>query len=327
MQMSFFKRIVAALTLTLSALIPTAQAEEVESLPAVSDFNTKFSVEGGILSGQGNGVLQGSVTMPLNHEWGIQLDGVVGVQNEEILAGGALHLFTRDPSRYLLGVYGSLHTWDSIDIMRLAVEAEFYHERLTLSGIAGWEDINVPSTKGGLTVTTPDDSHFFTDIDLSFYPNDNIRLWSGFHYENEESFGSAGIEFQPQKFEVPATMFVTGTYGGSEFTGVSGGIRFYFGANPNKSLIRRHREDDPQTYLPVFPQLLTKAKAEDVEPKLQCTPSGGSAQSAIPGTDPQSLAEWNSTQPCTCNSPLTFMVGTGTGGQFNLSTCLNDDED
>jgi hypothetical protein len=251
---SRYMRLLAAAI--LAASLPLAvHADEHGSGPAVSGFNTKFSAEGGVYDDESTGLVQGSLTTPLGQSYGFQLDGIVGSLDDETLGGGAVHLFTRDPSRYLFGVYGSYHSWDSIDITRLAAEAELYRGRMTLSGIAGWEDINVPGTKGGLTVTTRDDDHFFTELDLSFYPQDNMRISGGYRYESEESLGAVEFEYMPQWQSVPMSIFATGNFGDDDHTRVTGGIRFYFGAERNKSLIRRHREDDPGSYNPIFPNL------------------------------------------------------------------------
>ena len=43
-------------------------------------------------------------------------------------------------------------------------------------------------------------------------------------------------------------MYASGSFG-SDYTQALGGVRVYFG-DPGKSLIRRHREDDPDNSLP-----------------------------------------------------------------------------
>lgn len=234
-------------------------ADERASGPAVSGFNTKFSAEAGVYDDEGAGLLQGSVTTPLGQSFGLQLDGTFGSIDNETLTGGAVHLFTRDPSRYLFGVYASGHSWDSIDITRLAVEGEFYMGRVTFSGIAGLESISFPGTKRARTVTNRGDDHGFTELDLSYYPKDNLRLSVGYHYENEINLGVAELEYVPKWQGMPMSVFATGNFGEEEGTRVTGGVRFYFGADRNKSLIRRHREDDPKTYNPIFPQIATAA--------------------------------------------------------------------
>ena len=251
------------------ALPPAGQADEYGKGPAVSGFNTKFSGEGGIYDDEGAGLFQGSLTTPLGYAFGFQADGVVGTIDDETLGGGALHLFTRDPSSYLLGIYASYHSWDSIDIARVAAEGELYWGRVTLSGIAGWESIDVPETRNGLRVLTQDEDRFFTELDVAYYPKDDLRLSAGYHYENGQSLGAAEFEYMPRWTGVPMSFFATGRFGDDDVTRVTGGLKIYFGADPDKSLIRRHREDDPQTYNPVFPRIVTAT------PGGQATPSGG----------------------------------------------------
>jgi len=258
---SRFMRLLAAAILAVPLPL-VVYADEHGSGPAVSGFNTKFSAEGGILEDQGGGLVQGSLTTPLGHAFGFQLDGALGTIDGDTMGGAGMHLFTRDPSSYLFGVYGSYHTWDSIDVSRIAAEAELYRGRITLSGVAGWESIDVPGTKGGLAVVNKDDDHVFTELDLSFYPKDNMRLTAGYHYENEKSLGVAEFEYLPQWKGMPMSIFATGNFGDNDHTRVTGGIRFYFGADRNKSLIRRHREDDPGSYTPVFPDLKTETETE-----------------------------------------------------------------
>ncbi len=243
-----------------------AYADDYGSGPAVSGFNTKFSAEGGAFDGKGSGLLQGSLTMPLGHAYGLQFDAALGTIDSKAMGGGAAHLFTRDPSSYLFGFYGSFHTWDSIDISRFAVEGELYRGRFTLSGIAGWESVNVPSTKGGLAVLNSDDDHVFTELNLSYYPRDNMRLTAGYRYVDEKSFGAAEFEYLSQWRGTPMSVFANGNVGESGDTRITAGIRFYLGAEQNKSLIRRHREDDPATYIPVFPSLATAATAANLCP-------------------------------------------------------------
>jgi hypothetical protein len=121
--------------------------------PAVSDPNGKLSVEGGQYDGDQSFLTLGSYTLPLGHSFGLQADGALGRIDEDTMGGGGVHLFTRDPSSYLLGVYGSYHTWDSIDIWRAAAEFQLYVHQVSLDGLAGFEGVNVPTTVGGLSTS------------------------------------------------------------------------------------------------------------------------------------------------------------------------------
>lgn len=252
-------------------LAGTAMSAHAGDLPAVSGPNGKVSVEGGSFDDESAGVALGSFAMPLGHSFGLQADGALGSIDDEILGGGGLHLFTRDPSSYLLGAYGSYHTWDSIDIWRLAAEAELYLGRFTLDGLAGYESVNLPSEADGLLVLTPDDDHFFGQADVAYYITDDFKVYGGYRYMNETSFGAAGAEYLIRGHDVPLSLFARGDFGDEEYTSITGGLKVYLSGDPQKSLIDRHRRDDPDIYMPVFP---TKLATKDKLP--QCTLAGSS---------------------------------------------------
>jgi hypothetical protein len=225
--------------------------------PAVSGPNGKVSVEGGAFDDDGVGIALGSFALPVGHSFGLQADGAVGTIDGETMGGGGLHLFTRDPSSYLLGAYGSFHTWDSIDIWRLAGEAELYLGRFTLQGLAGYESVDVPSTIGDLDVLTPDDKHFFAQTDLAYYVTDDFKVYGGYRYLNETSFGAAGAEYLLRGHDVPLSLFARGDFGNDDYTSITGGLKVYLSGDPDKSLIDRNRRDDPEVFVPVFPKLAT----------------------------------------------------------------------
>ena len=50
---------------------------------------------------------------------------------------------------------------------------------------------------------------------------------------------------------------------------VTGGLRIYLSDDPNKSLIDRHRKDDPKVYAPTFPTLAPQTASQ--KPTPQCT--------------------------------------------------------
>jgi hypothetical protein len=233
-------------------------AAHAQQLPAVSGPNGKLSVEGGSFDDESAGVALGSFALPLGHSFGLQADGAVGTIDQETLGGGGLHLFTRDPASYLFGAYGSYHTWDSIDIWRVAAEAELYLGRFTIDGLAGYESVDVPAFSNGLEVLTTDDKHFFAQSDVAYYITDDLKVYGGYRYLNEASFGAAGAEYLIRGHDVPLSLFARGDFGNEDYTSVTGGLKVYLSEDPQKSLIDRHRRDDPDSYVPVFPKLVTK---------------------------------------------------------------------
>ena len=241
-----WRRIVPAVLLASAMTMPMAAQAGDTSGPAVSAPNGKISIEGGSISDKGGFLGLGSYTVPLGHDFGAQFDAAFGNVNSHFLGGGAVHLFARDPSKYLFGFYGSLHTWNDINIWRAAGEAELYSNRLSLNGLAGVESVNGSSSSDG--------SHFFGLLGLSYYPTDNLKLSGGFDYENQTGMGTAGVEYLMHHGSTPVSLFAKGRFAAdSRYRSLTAGLRVHFGANPKASLINRNRTADPDNYTPVFP--------------------------------------------------------------------------
>lgn len=239
-------------------IISSVVLAEDTSAPAVSGPNGKFSVEGGKYDDEASVLGLGSYTMPLSPSIGVQFDGAIGSIDEEFFGGGGLHLFTRDPESYLLGFFGSYHDWNDISIWRAAAEFEFYLDRFSITGLAGAEGVDVPTTKDGLLVLNKDDEHFFGYFEGAYYPLDDLKLSAGYRYENETSLGAASAEYLLRSTGSPISLFARGRFGDDDHTQITGGVKVYLGADNNKSLISRHRTEDPQNHTPVFPDIQTK---------------------------------------------------------------------
>lgn len=267
--------------------------------PAVSNPSGKFSVEGGLYDDDESVLALGSYTIPLSHAWGLQVDGALGRIDDDTMGGGGVHLFTRDPDSYLLGFYGSYHEWNDIEIWRSAAEAELYVDRFSLTGLAGFESIDVPAFSDGLEVFNSDSDHFFGHVDLAYYPLDDLKLYGGYRYINETSLGAAGVEYLLRDFGSPMSLFAKGTFGEEEHTRITGGLKIYLGADNSKSLISRHRTEDPQNYTPVFPDIRTSGASSTGN---QCTVGSSinilSAQ--IPSAPTPSSATLQAAMGCTC---------------------------
>lgn len=75
----------------------------------MSTVNGKLSTEGGVVgsgdASSGIGVVEGSLTAPLGHALGFQVDGVAGTAFNAFFGGGTAHLFWRDPA---IGLFGPI---------------------------------------------------------------------------------------------------------------------------------------------------------------------------------------------------------------------------
>lgn len=239
--------------------------------PAVDGVNTKFSFEGGDYDNNEEFTALGSLTTPLGSKYGLQIDALLGERFDETFAGGGIHLFHRDPARYLIGLYVSGHHLDPVTVWRAALEFELYFNDFSLEGIGGIESIDFPALSGGLPVITDSDEHFFTEMNLGYYLTDNFRLTAGYRYENEESFAMAGAEYAINTSLGSYSLYARGQFGEDDFEKITGGIRWYFGPDNSKSLKRRHREDDPNNWVPDIsnelqtqsPPVIIEAEEED----------------------------------------------------------------
>lgn len=223
------------------------------SLCAVSGVNGKVEAAGGKIDSNGfdGGRFYGgaSFSMPLGCAFGLQIDGQIGKLDDESTWSVGGHLFARDPSIGLLGVYGEISEIGDNSIKRIAAEGELYLDRITFSGIAGVEDSDFT------------DSDFFGAGRVSWYPTDNFQLNVGVAQFLEVTALTFGAEWQPDGSNV--SLFAEGAVGDDDHSTVMGGVRFYFGGE-QKSLIRRHREDDPFVWFQTLQTLVQNCTRSEV---------------------------------------------------------------
>ena len=88
---------------------------------------------------------------------------------------------------------------------------------------------------------------FYAIGTLAVYANDDLRLSIGAGSVAGFESAHAGLEWFMGETGLPLSLTVDGQLGEDGYTSVMAGISFYFGGD-NKSLIRRHREDDPRLH-------------------------------------------------------------------------------
>jgi hypothetical protein len=232
--------------------------------PAVDAVNGKFDGFAGTVAGKSVAGVNGSVTVPLEGQYGAQFDGSIGSLDGNTFAAGAGHLFWRDPSRALVGLYVSETYWDrygGISVAHVAGEGEMYWGRFTLQGIAGIEFGNSGAasfssiTTGPVAgaVTTFVDAYnirtrFFDEINLKYYFADDIAGYVGHRYLGGLNALALGAELaRPLGHGVLASAYVEGRIGENDASGVWGGLKLYFGPT-DMPLIARHRVEDPPNW-------------------------------------------------------------------------------
>lgn len=212
-------------------LLILALAARADELPAVSGLNGKLEAVGGGLDGQGVWAAMGSVSAPLGHSFGIQVDGLLADYSAGPTWGGGTHLFWRDPDVGLVGVVGSRTDFDGMAVNRFGLEAEYYAGPVTLAVTGGKQNGDGLRTGWG-------------GLDLKWYPMDDLALNAGAGAISGERIGHAGFEWQVVgAFGV----FADVALGTRAYDHAMGGLRVHFGGA--KSLKARQREDDPPTMM------------------------------------------------------------------------------
>jgi hypothetical protein len=216
---------------------------------AVDGLNGKVDGLGGTFARDSVYGASGSTSTSLGCAIGAQLDASALDFNNRFLGLVGGHLFWRDPSVGLLGIYGSYSRWSQftgLTTAHVGPEAEWYMGRWTLQGVAGVERGNSAiGTIGTVTQTYANPTRFFDQVHLDYYPNDNWQLSVGHTYLSGKNALTLGSEWGiPMQRGIMSSLFVQASIGENALDGVWGGLRIYFGQR-DKTLIRRHREDDP----------------------------------------------------------------------------------
>lgn len=210
--------------------------------PAVSDTNVKITPFGGSFGadGQGDsgiGGLEGSLTMPLSHAFGLQLDGGYARLGDADFLGTGAHVFWRDPDVGMFGFYAGYAWLDQlggIGVGRVGLEAQRFADRFTLDGAIGY--------------LFADADDIYGRAKLDYYPTENLMVSAGYAYELR-SLATVGAEYQfASSDNVGTALFATGSLGENNAYSVLGGVRVFLGKN--MTLINRHRKQDPPSYAP-----------------------------------------------------------------------------
>lgn len=228
-------------TLAVTAFGGSVLAADVVEQPscAVSSFNGKLEGAGGYADkknedGDFAWEAGGSLSFPLGCMFGLQLDAGVSDKVDDTQYGGIAHIFMRDPESYLVGITGGVVDGDHATLIPVGPELELYLGQFSLEAWGGY--INIDGDNANK------DSGFVI-ADAAYYLTDDFRVSIGGKIVDDYEALRAGFEYQ---FEgSPMSLYANAEYGDDNFVSVLGGLKFYFGGE-DKSLIRRHREDDPR---------------------------------------------------------------------------------
>jgi hypothetical protein len=234
---------------------PYASTAVPFTAPAVDGFNGKIEAFGGSTASRGLVGASGAFSIPLGNRWGLQFDATAGSYDSLFFGGIGAHLFWRDPSVGMLGLYASHTYWDKFSGLRashIAVEGEYYMGQWTIQGIAGFETGNSASAVVGPFIQTYDvQTRFFDKINLAYYLQPDFKLFVGHRYLGGRHAAALGGEYAfPLGGGRMASLFAEGRIGDGDYRGIWGGLKVYFGQR-DKSLVQRHRQDDPIIWMPM----------------------------------------------------------------------------
>lgn len=233
---------VRAADLVLYSPQPIAEQEPDLLLPAVSDINGKLEIAGGFLRTPGTTIaharINGSLSIPVTDRFGLQGDLALFNSPTGIGGGGALHAFTRDPNMYLLGVTAAAVRIPGASLWAIGPEAELYLDQISIEAWGGYASLNYDSA--ALT----DVSGAFLMADLAYYISDDWRISVGGRHLLGENQLRLATEYQVTSFDIPFSVTGEGRFATDGSIVATIGLKHYFG-DPDKSLIDRHRQDDP----------------------------------------------------------------------------------
>ena len=177
-----------------------------------------------------------SLSIPVGDRFGLQAD--IAALNEfgDTYRGVAVHAFTRNPDSYLLGITGGFGAANAATFGFIGPEAEFYADRVSIEAWVGYMDLDLAGVQS---------AQFFGFGDVAYYANDNLRLALGASTVAGFKSGHVNAEWQLTDTGLPLSLTAEGRVGDAGYVTASVGLKLYFGAE-DKTLIRRHREDDPR---------------------------------------------------------------------------------
>ena len=175
----------------------------------------------------------------------------------------------------------------------VGAEGEYYWGRFTLQGIAGVEFGNTASSGTTTLAVLPPAgpvpgvattstfiqgfdvrTRFFDMVNLKYYFADNANAYVGHRYLGDKNALALGTEVAlPLSRGIMGSAFLEGRVGEGSFHGIWGGLRFYFG-DGDKSLIARHRTQDPNNWMPdsLFSILNSSTSSGSSSSTVFCTP-------------------------------------------------------
>ena len=211
---------------------------------AVSAVNGKVGYAGGSMEGDwGDNVLV-SGSVPLTPNFGFQADGLYTNVSDRDFIGSAAHLFWRDWDKGLLGFAGGGVHEEDIDSLRAGLEGEYYLKQVTLAAGAGVATLEYDN--GPYPFIDDDVTDFFASATVRYYPWDDLMVSASYLHAFDNELVLGMVEYQTPIHGL--SVFAQVAEGEHDYDHALFGVQFYIGQP--KSLMLRHRSDDPPSVVP-----------------------------------------------------------------------------
>lgn len=223
----------------INFLDPTPFAEQK---PAVDGINFKVGVVSGVIGGYANHMFLTSISTPIPYfsQFGAQADlGIGSYRSDYLSAAAGLHIFWRDPSIGLFGIYGDWGYVNPEHAGRVGAEMGWYSGPWSLDGFAG--------VQFGQHVLT----EFVDEVDLSYYFTDNFKGSIGHRLTSRGNVGNIGFEYMPALGAYNGwSVYGAAEAGEDNYSGAWLGLRYSFGTGSASTLKERDRQGDPLVRIP-----------------------------------------------------------------------------
>ena len=210
-------------------------------LPAVSGLNAKIGAFGATREDDAAGGALLGLAFPLWWGFGAQIDGVVGDSMAApstawaATCSGAIRRAACSAPMAASVESGSGAFDIGGEVGKAGLEAQLYLGRLSLEGLSAYQ---YGSTEG-----------FAGKGTVAYYPHDDFRIHLGVsHLQGPGLAGYAGLEWAPLARRGLSLFADIGVDEDRDLRSLFG-LKFYL-SRSDKTLIRRHREDDPDVDLP-----------------------------------------------------------------------------
>ena len=233
---------------TLCLISSTAVANN-----AVSALNAKIEGVFGNVDGSTAKAGAGSVSLPVLDDFGIQIDGLVGKVNPSDAQGTGVHTFWRDSTVGLVGLTAAYAELGQTETQRFGGEAEYYLDQFTFTGYVGQQSGDI-------------DTSAYAGLGAQYYLNKDIMFSTLVSTSNDLERYAIGLEHQTPVNGL--AWFASLATGENNYDHAFFGLKFYFSGD-RKSLIDRHRKDDPSNNLWNTVKDLFMSRPRTVAPVIQ----------------------------------------------------------